>query len=189
MDLTEGRYILQYLLNRIIFLPSRKCQDSSIHFESRRTYETQESCAARHPRHCCLNRRGQRSDACHHDSYRTFSRRMVPKAQKAQRFTLILKCCARSMSVQPIRDAGGYRHPESRSTPRRDQRRWAQRNSRCVQSLGRHGVALVSDVGMTGPMGGVQGYDPTGFVTRLRSQGDAQQALELAIAARLYSVR
>ena len=42
------------------------------------------------------------------------------------------------------------------------------------------GVAMVSDVGMTGPTGGVQGYDPTGFVTRLRSQGGAQQALELA---------
>ena len=42
------------------------------------------------------------------------------------------------------------------------------------------GVAMVSDVGMTGPTGGVQGYDPIGFITRLRSQGDAQQPLELA---------
>jgi hypothetical protein len=42
------------------------------------------------------------------------------------------------------------------------------------------GVALVSDVGMTGPSGGAQGYDPAGFVARLRSHGAARPPLELA---------
>lgn len=42
------------------------------------------------------------------------------------------------------------------------------------------GVAIVSDVGMTGPTGGVQGYDPTGFIARQRTRGYAHHPLELA---------
>jgi calcineurin-like phosphoesterase len=41
-------------------------------------------------------------------------------------------------------------------------------------------VAFVSDVGMTGPSGGAQGYDPTGFVTRFRTRGLHRPSLELA---------
>ena len=42
------------------------------------------------------------------------------------------------------------------------------------------GVAYVSDVGMTGPTGGAQGYRPDGFVASLRSQGFAQPPLRHA---------
>ena len=42
------------------------------------------------------------------------------------------------------------------------------------------GVAYVSDVGMTGPGGGAQGYKPQGFVNNMRSQGFAQSRLEHA---------
>ncbi len=41
-------------------------------------------------------------------------------------------------------------------------------------------VAFVSDVGMTGPSGGAQGYDPTGFVTCFRTRGFLRPSLELA---------
>lgn len=42
------------------------------------------------------------------------------------------------------------------------------------------GVAFVSDVGMTGPSGGMQGYDPSGFVTYFRTRGSERPPLELA---------
>jgi 2',3'-cyclic-nucleotide 2'-phosphodiesterase len=42
------------------------------------------------------------------------------------------------------------------------------------------GVAYVSDVGMTGPSGGAQGYKPQGFIANMRSQGFAQSILEHA---------
>ena len=42
------------------------------------------------------------------------------------------------------------------------------------------GVAYVSDVGMTGPSGGAQGYKPQGFINNMRSQGFAQSRLEHA---------
>ena len=42
------------------------------------------------------------------------------------------------------------------------------------------GVAYVSDVGMTGPSGGAQGYKPQGFIANMRSQGFAQSRLEHA---------
>jgi len=42
------------------------------------------------------------------------------------------------------------------------------------------GVAYVSDVGMTGPSGGMQGYGSAGFVARLLSPGLRRQPLELA---------
>jgi metallophosphoesterase (TIGR00282 family) len=42
------------------------------------------------------------------------------------------------------------------------------------------GVAYVSDVGMTGPSGGAQGYKPQGFIANMRSQGFAQSMLEHA---------
>ncbi len=42
------------------------------------------------------------------------------------------------------------------------------------------GVAYVSDVGMTGPSGGMQGYDPAGFVARLRNPQAPKSPLELA---------
>jgi metallophosphoesterase (TIGR00282 family) len=42
------------------------------------------------------------------------------------------------------------------------------------------GMAYVSDVGMTGPGGGAQGYAPEAFVKSLRTQGFEQAPLELA---------
>ncbi len=42
------------------------------------------------------------------------------------------------------------------------------------------GVAYVSDVGMTGPSGGAQGYKPQGFIANMRSQGFALSKLEHA---------
>lgn len=43
------------------------------------------------------------------------------------------------------------------------------------------GVAFVSDVGMTGPSGGAQGYKPQGFIANMRSQGFALSKLEHAV--------
>jgi metallophosphoesterase (TIGR00282 family) len=45
------------------------------------------------------------------------------------------------------------------------------------------GVAFVSDVGMTGPGGGAQGYDPTSFVQNMRFPGDAHASMRLASGA------
>jgi metallophosphoesterase (TIGR00282 family) len=45
------------------------------------------------------------------------------------------------------------------------------------------GVAFVSDVGMTGPTGGAQGYDPTSFVQSLRAPNDARTSMRLASGA------
>jgi metallophosphoesterase (TIGR00282 family) len=42
------------------------------------------------------------------------------------------------------------------------------------------GVAYVSDVGMTGPSGGAQGYKPQGFIANMRSHGFTQSRLEHA---------
>ena len=42
------------------------------------------------------------------------------------------------------------------------------------------GVAFVSDVGMTGPSGGAQGYDPAPFVQNMRFPGDARTPMRLA---------
>ena len=42
------------------------------------------------------------------------------------------------------------------------------------------GVAYVSDVGMTGPGGGAQGYEPDGFVKAMRSQGFVHTPLQHA---------
>jgi len=44
----------------------------------------------------------------------------------------------------------------------------------------RGGVAYVSDVGMTGPGGGAQGYDPSAFVASLQSQGFKRELMRLA---------
>jgi metallophosphoesterase (TIGR00282 family) len=43
------------------------------------------------------------------------------------------------------------------------------------------GVAYISDVGMTGPSGGAQGYKPQGFIANMRSQGFTQSNLEHAV--------
>ncbi len=45
------------------------------------------------------------------------------------------------------------------------------------------GVAFVSDVGMTGPGGGAQGYDPASFVQNLRFPNDARTPMRLASGA------
>lgn len=45
------------------------------------------------------------------------------------------------------------------------------------------GVAYVSDVGMTGPSGGAQGYDPASFVQRFCTQGYVKQPMKLATGA------
>ena len=42
------------------------------------------------------------------------------------------------------------------------------------------GTAYVSDVGMTGPSGGAQGYDPSPFATRLKTQGYTLEPMRLA---------
>ena len=42
------------------------------------------------------------------------------------------------------------------------------------------GTAYVSDVGMTGAGGGIQGYEPNGFVTRFRTQGASKSAKRAA---------
>ncbi len=42
------------------------------------------------------------------------------------------------------------------------------------------GVAYVSDVGMTGPSGGAQGYNPASFAERFRTQGYVRQPMKLA---------
>jgi metallophosphoesterase (TIGR00282 family) len=42
------------------------------------------------------------------------------------------------------------------------------------------GVAYVSDVGMTGPGGGAQGYDPAAFVASARSQGFQRPPMRLS---------
>ena len=42
------------------------------------------------------------------------------------------------------------------------------------------GVAYCSDVGMTGPSGGAQGYDPASFAQRFRTQGYLQAPMKLA---------
>jgi metallophosphoesterase (TIGR00282 family) len=47
-------------------------------------------------------------------------------------------------------------------------------------SILKGGVAYVSDVGMTGPSLGVQGYEPQGFVESFRSQGYLKPRLEYA---------
>lgn len=43
-----------------------------------------------------------------------------------------------------------------------------------------HGTAYVSDTGMTGPSGGAQGYDPSSFAKRLKTQGYALEPMRLA---------
>ena len=43
-----------------------------------------------------------------------------------------------------------------------------------------HGTAYVSDVGMTGAGGGIQGYAPEGFVTRFRTQGASKPVKQAA---------
>ena len=45
------------------------------------------------------------------------------------------------------------------------------------------GVAFISDVGMTGPGGGAQGYDPQAFVEKMRSGGFQRQPMRLASGA------
>jgi metallophosphoesterase (TIGR00282 family) len=45
------------------------------------------------------------------------------------------------------------------------------------------GVAFVSDVGMTGPGGGAQGYDPAPFVQNMRFPNDARTPMRLASGA------
>ena len=42
------------------------------------------------------------------------------------------------------------------------------------------GTAYVSDVGMTGPSGGAQGYDPASFAKRLKTQGYTLEPMRLA---------
>lgn len=46
-----------------------------------------------------------------------------------------------------------------------------------------HGTAYISDIGMTGPGGGAQGYEPTSFVESLRSQGEIRLPMQLASGA------
>ena len=45
------------------------------------------------------------------------------------------------------------------------------------------GTAYVSDVGMTGPSGGAQGYDPSPFAARLKTQGYTLEPMRLASGA------
>lgn len=45
------------------------------------------------------------------------------------------------------------------------------------------GAAFVSDVGMTGPGGGAQGYDPASFVQNMRFPGDVRKPVRLASGA------